>query len=568
MKLNNLVNKAVFKPKKIGIFGYIGVGKTTYLACLYHQLQQDAYPKLMLGTAYNQTNNYLMPIINKIEAEIERSQNDEMKIYEAANAGSLVSATSSDPINIEFKLSISKSKENPNSARQMNHFILSMQDYMGEMTTIEKMRQNIGDFIKSCDGLLIFLSPELVNQRTFKIRQERYRELRDLISFIEDESADIKINVPTAIVITKIDKIRDIIEESESLDSTDEYIDIAFSRIIKAVKSKSYKGFNLFQISSIESYVFTHINDFGENVRLFPHRNLASPIEWLLTTGMANYSKMIRQRVLSILMVIIFCVFITAAIIIRKANKEYKKVLEFELNEATASREAAKAWKNYLNNYYSEFLYFPRITTDSIINRIAMLNLRDDNETYRKVVEAVRKNENNLTVISEADNYKKLFPEGTRIKSVDSIREVSLYKYVLVSKEKGLSPKDIVGRCKVYIEQSEKKLYLDEVTKINSKYQKIIDDENRRIALEREKEIERQRELARLEAQRNSPRNSGQNQPICSVMFFFPNQTRLHVALRYVRDRTSHIWISRFLTKKYYSVISPTIIKLYNKIIK
>lgn len=530
MKKIRFPKREFYQKSKVGIFGYTGVGKTTYLACLYYQLQQDAYSDAEDGEATNKTISYFKRIIDRIEGVLNKE--NRTRLFEAANSGELVSATKSDPIDLQFALSLK------NRANYFKHFKVHLQDYMGEVTSIDQMRNNLGAFFLQCDSLIIFLSTELIDKDELTFKPERYGEIKSLIALLEDEQYNLKFNIPVCILITKVDQIKSEIDRHIAINGVEEYVNEAFEKVIEKVKGKANAGFEVFTVSSIESFIWTHRRDFNDQVHEVPHRNLLMPLKWCIQSGQKNKNSKKRNKLLKYVSGVVGGLTLIVILFLWYVKNEYIKIKEFVDSGGVSSREAAQAWEEFNERYYSDFVYMPRVSKEDIEKNIQILIDKDENETYNKVVRS-SKTENFPTTIRYADQYKVTFPRGKNLRAVDSIREQALFSYVMASREQSMQPEEIIRRCDKYLEQSDKKLYVEAVLKVKSEAQRIID----------------------LRSAKSNDKDKD-----CSAIYLFGGSPKLIKFMRNYRDKVlSKSKIGKRFIHIYYHVISPFILKHIKK---
>ena len=161
-------------PRKVGLFGHRNVGKTTLLAMFYRQASTGQVPGLRLSAPEPETAEYLAEKIARIEA------------------GEPPAGTLSET---ELKLRLYHG-----SAR----YDLILKDYQGEHVTLGS-NEPILDFFADCDAVLFCLDPTGSTEPAERLR--RQQEVEGLLETYLEQSRNLKVQRPIAIVVTKYDRV-------------------------------------------------------------------------------------------------------------------------------------------------------------------------------------------------------------------------------------------------------------------------------------------------------------------------------------------------------------------------
>jgi GTPase SAR1 family protein len=161
-------------PKRIALFGHRNVGKTTLLAMLYREASSGRVPGLRMAAADAHTAEYLAEKI----AQIESGQ---------PMAGSLAET--------ELKLRLYHG-----AAR----FDIIIKDYQGEHVTLGS-QEPIQAFFADCDAVLLCLDPE--GSTDSSERRRRQQEVENLLERYIDQSDDLRLGRPVALLLTKFDRV-------------------------------------------------------------------------------------------------------------------------------------------------------------------------------------------------------------------------------------------------------------------------------------------------------------------------------------------------------------------------
>jgi GTPase SAR1 family protein len=161
-------------PKRIALFGHRNVGKTTLLAMLYREASSGRVPGLRMAAADAHTAEYLAEKI----AQIESGQ---------PMAGSLAET--------ELRLRLYHGPA---------RFEIIVKDYQGEHVTLGN-EEPIQEFFADCDAVLLCLDPE--GSTDSSERRRRQQEVENLLERYIDQSDDLRLGRPVALLLTKFDRV-------------------------------------------------------------------------------------------------------------------------------------------------------------------------------------------------------------------------------------------------------------------------------------------------------------------------------------------------------------------------
>jgi GTPase SAR1 family protein len=168
------VEKRLSGPKRIALFGHRNVGKTTLLAMFYRQASSGRVPGLRLAAADTKTAEYLAEKIAQLES------------------GQSMSASLAET---ELKLRLYHGPA---------RFDLIVKDYQGEHVTLGS-EEPIQEFFADCDAVLLCLDPEGSTEPGERTR--RQQEVENLLERYIDQSGDLSMGRPVALVLTKFDRV-------------------------------------------------------------------------------------------------------------------------------------------------------------------------------------------------------------------------------------------------------------------------------------------------------------------------------------------------------------------------
>ncbi|CAN2043719.1 hypothetical protein GMMP13_1120002 [Candidatus Magnetomoraceae bacterium gMMP-13] len=267
------------EPYKIGVFGWTGTGKTTFLSMLYYLLNMSKIPGVSIAGADHLTNSYLLSIIDDI------ANSTSWKELSSKIVGSLQTT----------ELFLNVSLRNKKFAIQIN-------DYRGEDVEVNKKRDIISNYLMQCDGLLIFIAlTEAHKSRltTFHRKNEFNVFLANLVKLLKKGYIDI----PITLVVTKYDNV------SQKTSSIEKLIEDNLSGEIITLQEYC-KQFDIAVISSKECFDYyvlkdTYDDEFPDfNSDEIDSKNISIPFIQLMVKVLKN----IRQKKLKPIKLIAFSI--------------------------------------------------------------------------------------------------------------------------------------------------------------------------------------------------------------------------------------------------------------------
>jgi hypothetical protein len=166
-------------PKRIALFGHRNVGKTTLLAMFYRQAASGRVPGLRLAAADAHSAEYLAEKIAQLESG-------------EPMAGSLAET--------ELKLRLYHGPA---------RLDLIVKDYQGEHVTLGT-DEPIHHFFADCDAVFLCLDPEGSSDPAE--RRRRQQEIENLLERYIEQSDDLRVGRPVALLLTKFDRAAATIE--------------------------------------------------------------------------------------------------------------------------------------------------------------------------------------------------------------------------------------------------------------------------------------------------------------------------------------------------------------------
>ena len=162
-------------PKRVGLFGHRNVGKTTLLAMFYRQAASGRIPGLRLAAGDARTAEYLAEKI----AALEAGQPTSGTLAETELALRLYHG----PARLE----------------------LIVKDYQGEHVTLGS-DEPIQEFFGNCDAVLFCLDSE--GSADPASRRRRQQEIEGLLEHYLEQSTNLQIERPLALVLTRYDLVQ------------------------------------------------------------------------------------------------------------------------------------------------------------------------------------------------------------------------------------------------------------------------------------------------------------------------------------------------------------------------
>src|SRR5215472_4022460 len=166
------VAERLCRPRRIGVFGHRGVGKTTLLTMLYREAVGGRLPELRLAAADARTAEYLSDKVPQLEA------------------GQALPATLGET-DLRFHLYY-----------QNRRLDLLFKDYQGEHVAMGR-QEPIRDFLRDCDAVWLCLDTGVADDRTASLQaQQEVEQIVEEYLVTEAPGAPAR---PMALVLTKTD---------------------------------------------------------------------------------------------------------------------------------------------------------------------------------------------------------------------------------------------------------------------------------------------------------------------------------------------------------------------------
>src|SRR5215472_14189494 len=176
------VAERLCRPRRIGVFGHRGVGKTTLLTMLYREAVGGRLPELRLAAADARTAEYLSDKILQLEA------------------GQPLPATLGET-ELRFHLYYRNVRLD-----------LLFKDYQGEHVALGR-QEPIRDFLRDCDAVWLCLDVPVAASAAGRMRAQQ--EVEQLVEDYLTAEPPGGLHRPMALVLTKADLLGGVVGEDE-----------------------------------------------------------------------------------------------------------------------------------------------------------------------------------------------------------------------------------------------------------------------------------------------------------------------------------------------------------------